>query len=115
MRKLLASGAVAGLILLGGGVLPASAAPAAGQICPDFDGKIDVKGNVESIPLTAPDGMVITAVCVKSGSANQGSGAEITYYNPGSSPSPFGAPTARTFHTTRCSTGRVATATPLTD
>lgn len=84
MRKLLASGAVAGLILLGGGVLPASAAPAAGQICPDFDsGKIDVKGNVKSIPLTAPDGMVITAVCVKSGSANQGLGAEITYYNPG--------------------------------
>lgn len=84
MKKLLAAGAVAGLILLGGGVVPASAAPAANQICPAGDsGKIDVTGNVSSIVLTADPGMLITSVCVKSGSANQGLGAVITTFDPG--------------------------------
>lgn len=84
MKKLLAAGAVAGLVLLGGGVMPASAAPPANQICPGLDsGKIDVTGNVTSITLTAPEGMLITSVCVKSGSANQGLGAVITTYDPG--------------------------------
>ena len=46
-------------------------------------GRIDVTGDVTSITLTAPAGMVITATCVKAGSANQGLGAEITYYDPG--------------------------------
>ncbi|TAP39502.1 hypothetical protein [Arthrobacter sp. S39] len=83
MKKVLAAGAVALMALLGGS-LPATAAPPVGQICPDGDsGKIDVSGDVTSIVLDAPDGMVITAVCVKAGSANQGLGAEITYYSPG--------------------------------
>lgn len=83
MKRLFAAAAVAGLVLLGGGI-PATAATPAGQICPAWDsGKIDVTGDVSSIELVAPEGMLITGVCVKAGSANQGLGAEITYYDPG--------------------------------
>lgn len=83
MKKMLAVGAVAGLVLLGGGLAPANAAPPEGQICPEWDsGKIDVPDGVMSIELTAPAGVEITAVCVKAGSANQGLGAQITYYSP---------------------------------
>ena len=82
MKKLLAAGAVAGSALLGSGMAPASAAPPAGQICPAFDsGKIDVAGEVKSLTLEAPRGMEIAAVCVKAGSAKQGLGAEIYYYD----------------------------------
>ena len=80
MKKVLAAGAIAFMALFGG-AMPAQAVPVAGQICPAGDsGKIDVTGDVTSITLNAPAGMVITAVCVKAGSANQGLGAEITYY-----------------------------------
>ena len=83
MKRILAAAAVAGMVFLGG-AMPASAAPPAGQLCPEWDsGRIDVTGDVTSITLTAPAGMVITATCVKAGSANQGLGAEITYYDPG--------------------------------
>jgi len=83
MKKLLAAGAVAGLVLLGGGMAPANAAPPEGQICPAWDsGKIDVADGIQSIEITAPDGLEITAVCVKAGSANQGLGVQITYYSP---------------------------------
>jgi hypothetical protein len=78
MKKLLAAGAVAGLVLLGG-ALPASAVPAEGQICPGFDsGKIDVTEDVTSIRIDAPEGQLITAVCVKAGPT-----AEITTFDPG--------------------------------
>lgn len=84
MRKLLAAGAVAGLVLLGGGAMPATAAPPANQVCPGFDsGKIDVTGDVQEITLTAPEGQLITAVCLKGGSANQGLGIEIITFDPG--------------------------------
>lgn len=83
MKRILAAAAVAGLAFLGGAA-PASAAPAAGQLCPDWDtGRVNVADGVGSITLEAPEGMVITATCVKAGSANQGLGAEITYYDPG--------------------------------
>lgn len=83
MKKLLAAAAVAALAVLGSAA-PGIAAPPAGQICPGWDsGKIDVSGDQGSMTLEAPDGMAITAVCVKAGSAKQGLGAEITYYNPG--------------------------------
>lgn len=83
MKRLLAAGAVAGLVLLGGGLAPANAAPPEGQICPAWDsGKIDVADGIKSIEITAPAGVEITAVCVKAGSANQGLGTQITYYSP---------------------------------
>ncbi len=83
MKRILAAAAVAGMVFLGG-AMPASAAPPAGQLCPEWDsGRIEVSGSVTSITLVAPAGMVITATCVKAGSANQGLGAEITYYDPG--------------------------------
>ena len=80
MKKLLAAGAVAGFVLLGSGMAPASAAPPAGQICPEWDsGKIDVADGIKSLEVTAPDGLEIIAVCVKAGSAKQGLGAQIDY------------------------------------
>lgn len=69
MKKLLAAGAVAGLVLLGGGAMPASAVPAPNQICPAGDsGKIDaVVGEDDTITLTAPEGFLISSVCLKAG------------------------------------------------
>lgn len=76
MKKLLASGAVAGLILLGGGVAPASAAT---QLCPGLDtGRINVVGQQTTITLVAPEGQLITAVCIKGGTV-----AETFTYSPG--------------------------------
>jgi hypothetical protein len=67
MKKLLAAGAVAALVLLGG-AMPANADPAEGQICPAGDsGKIDVTGDAKYVKVYAPEGMVITAYCVKAG------------------------------------------------
>lgn len=64
MKKLLAAGAVAALVLLGG-AMPAQAVP---NLCPAGDsGKIDVNSEDSSITLEAPDGQLITQVCVKSG------------------------------------------------
>lgn len=64
MKKLLAAGAVAALVLLGG-AMPAQAVP---NLCPAGDsGKIDVSSEDSSITLTAPAGQVITQVCLKSG------------------------------------------------
>lgn len=70
MKKLLAAGAVAGLVLLGGGVMPASAAPPAGLVCPAGDsGKINAQvGEDDTITLTAPEGFLISSVCLKAGS-----------------------------------------------
>ena len=77
MKKLLAAGAAAGLVLLGGGMAPASAAPAYGQICDAGDsGKIEVAEGVKTLTIKAPEGFVITKVCVKAGSAKNGPGAE---------------------------------------
>lgn len=83
MKKLLAAGAIAGLALLGGGLAPANAAPPVGQLCPEWDsGRINVADGIATLEITAPDGLEITAVCVKAGSASQGLGAQITYYDP---------------------------------
>lgn len=83
MKRTLAAVAVAGLAILGG-AMPAGAAVPAGQLCPEWDtGRVAVTDGSGSITLEAPEGMVITATCVKAGSANQGLGAEITYYDPG--------------------------------
>ena len=80
MKKLLAVGAVAGFVLLGAGMAPASAAPTEGQICPAWDsGRIDVADGIQSLEVTAPDGLEIVAVCVKAGSAKQGLGVQIDY------------------------------------
>jgi hypothetical protein len=76
MKKLLAAGAVAGLILLGGGVAPASAAT---ELCPVLDtGRIDVVGEQTTITLEAPPGSLITAVCIKGGTVT-----ETFTYSPG--------------------------------
>lgn len=65
MKKLLAAGAVAALVMLGGGAAPATAVS---DICPAGDsGKIDVSGDQESVTVYAPEGQVITAYCVKAG------------------------------------------------
>ncbi|WP_459385877.1 hypothetical protein [Arthrobacter humicola] len=81
MKKLLAAGAIAGLVLLGGGLAPANAAPPEGQLCPEWDtGRIDVADGIKSLEITAPDGLEIIAVCVKAGSAKQGLGAQIDYF-----------------------------------
>lgn len=79
MKKLLAAGAVAGLVLLGGGAMPASAAPPADLVCPGLSsGKIDAQvGEDDTITLTAPDGFLISSVCLKSGP-----GFEIIPVNP---------------------------------
>jgi hypothetical protein len=82
MKKLLAAGAVAGFVLLGSGMAPATADSLEGQICPAWDsGKIDVADGVSSLTLEAPDGLEIAAVCIKAGSAKQGLGAETFYYD----------------------------------
>ncbi|WP_105552847.1 MULTISPECIES: hypothetical protein [unclassified Arthrobacter] len=82
MKRLLAVAAVAALSALGA-VAPASAAPPAGAVCPSWDtGHIDGSGG-GTATIMAPEGMVITAVCVKAGSAKQGNGPEYTYYDPG--------------------------------
>jgi hypothetical protein len=68
MKKLLAAGAVAGLLLLGGGAMPATAVPLENRTCPALDsGKIDVTGSETSITFDAPAGTVITGYCVKAG------------------------------------------------
>ncbi|MDR4534454.1 hypothetical protein [Glutamicibacter sp. PS] len=82
MKRLLATAAVAALSVLGA-VAPASAAPPAGAVCPGWDTGHLGAGGATSTTITAPDGMVITGVCVKAGSAQQGNGPEITYYDPG--------------------------------
>lgn len=61
----------------------ATAAPPLGQVCPNFDTGHLSANDQTSYTITAPAGQVIVAVCVKAGSAQQGNGAEITYYDPG--------------------------------
>lgn len=52
------------------------------NVCDPMDsGKIDVDGP-SSFSVTAPDGYLIDAVCVKAGSANQGLGPEVTTVDP---------------------------------
>lgn len=56
---------------------PAVADPPEGQVCdPMRSTKIDVTEKVESITLRAPDGMLISAYCVKAGSIQQGNGPQ---------------------------------------
>lgn len=75
MKNLLAAGAVAALVLLGGAA-PVQAAP---NLCPAGEsGKIDVTNEDASITLTAPEGQLITQVCVKSGRT-----VEYFSFNPG--------------------------------
>jgi len=84
MKKAL--GAVALLIACTAVVLSAgiaSAAPPIGQLCPDFDTGHLSANDQTSYTITAPEGQVIVAVCVKAGSAQQGNGAQITYFDPG--------------------------------
>ncbi|PRZ06469.1 hypothetical protein BCE75_10690 [Isoptericola sp. CG 20/1183] len=48
------------------------------NVCPDMDvAKTDVDGERETITLTAPEGKLISAYCVKAGSAQQGDGPKI--------------------------------------
>jgi hypothetical protein len=65
--------AASAVVVLSFGV--ASAAPPVGQICPGD--KIDTSGNPLTITVDAGDGNVVTAICVKAGSAQQGNGAVI--------------------------------------
>lgn len=74
---------LAALFLTGGvALLAASTAQATSagshdndQVCSGLDsGKIDVSGDKISITVTAPDGMLISAYCVKAGSTNAGDG-----------------------------------------
>ncbi len=92
----------AALLLAGGAVLfsaaPAYADPPAGQICPDLDsGKIDVPSNpeVKSITITVDDGFVITEVCVKAGAGPSGGGAVIIPVDPPSQTFTFEHPTGK--------------------
>lgn len=92
----------AALLIAAGAVMfsaaPAYADPPAGQICPGLDsGKIDVPSNPEvtSITITVPDGFVITEVCAKAGSANQGNGAVIITVDPPSQTFTFEHPTGK--------------------
>lgn len=56
-------------------------------VCPAWDGDgpwvghFDGGGETE-ITFTAPDGWVVTDICVKAGSANQGDGPEFIHYDP---------------------------------
>ena len=77
---------------------PAYADPPAGQICPGLDsGKIDVPSDPEvtEITITVPDGFVITEVCVKAGSANQGNGFVIIPVDPPSQTFTFSHPSGK--------------------
>lgn len=53
------------------------------QVCEGLDsGKIDVVGSDESLVITAPDGKLISAYCVKAGSAQQDEGPEYVDVDP---------------------------------
>jgi hypothetical protein len=59
-----------------------AAGPPAGQVCPELDGKVDVKGSVKTLTLTAPAGFVIAGYCVKAGSTRRGNGPELVTVEP---------------------------------
>ncbi len=93
---------VAALLLAGGAVVfsaaPAYADPPAGQICPELDsGRIDVPDDPEvtSITITVDDGFVITEVCVKAGAGPSGGGAVIIPVDPPSQTFTFEHPTGK--------------------
>ena len=49
-----------------------------GNVCPDMDAaKIDTTGDPLTVTLVAPEGKLISAYCIKSGSLNQGLGPKI--------------------------------------
>ncbi|MCD2442332.1 hypothetical protein LQ757_08575 [Agromyces sp. SYSU K20354] len=107
------------LLLAAGAVVfsaaPAYAVPPAGQICPGLDsGKIDVPSNPEvtSITITVPDGFVITEVCVKAGSANQGNGFVIIPVDPPSQTFTFEHPSGKGISHYSYSFEPVSTPTP---
>lgn len=81
MKKLLAAGAVAGFVLLGAGMAPASAVQSENQVCEDYGfGKIEMADGTKTLTIEAPKGYAIMEVCVKAGSAKHGGGAETTTY-----------------------------------
>lgn len=92
----------AALLLAGGAVLfsaaPAYADPPAGQICPELDsGRIEVPDDPEvtSITITVDEGFVITEVCVKAGSGSSGGGFVIIPVDPPSQTFTFEHPTGK--------------------
>lgn len=95
--------AIGAALLLAGGAIVFSAAPAyadppAGQICPELDsGRIDLPADPEvtSITITVDDGFVITEVCVKAGSEQSGGGVVIIPVDPPSQTFTFEHPTGK--------------------
>jgi len=78
---IIAVGGVIGLVAVGAdSPEPTFAEYAAGdtpQVCPPGDsGKIDTTGDPQTVRITAPEGNVITAYCVKAGSVQSGAGVE---------------------------------------
>jgi hypothetical protein len=69
------------MLVIGGSIAgitsTASATEAIEQVCKPLDsGKIDTSGDPATVPVTAPEGFLISGYCVKAGSANQGDGPE---------------------------------------
>jgi hypothetical protein len=66
------------------GILLALAAPAVAQeaTCPDLSTGHLSASNQTSFTFTAPEGQLISQICVKAGSAEQGDGPEIINFNP---------------------------------
>ena len=101
MTRMTTARAIGAALLLAGGAVVFSAAPAyadppAGQICPDLDsGKIDVTGDETEITITADEGFVITEICVKAGSAQSGGGAVIIPVEPPSQTVTFSHPSGK--------------------
>jgi hypothetical protein len=111
----------AALLLAGGAVLfsaaPAYADPPAGQICPELDsGRIEVPDDPEvtSITITVDDGFVITEVCVKAGAGPSGGGAVIIPVDPPSQTFTFEYPTGKGISHYSYSFEPVSTPTPST-
>ncbi len=107
----------AALLLAGGAVVfsaaPAYADPPAGQICPGLDsGVIEVTGDETEITITAPEGFVITEICVKAGSAQSGGGAVIIPVDPPSQTVTFSHPTGKDISHYSFSVEPVTTPTP---
>lgn len=84
LRAAVLAGGLSALLALGT-VAVVSAGPATAtnqpnegeQVCPGYDsGKIDVTGERMTITLTAPAGKLISAYCVKAGSAQDGDGPQ---------------------------------------
>jgi hypothetical protein len=77
-RRTAAALAVVGALTMSSGLVMLSAPAASAdneQVCGPLDsGKIDTKGDPDSVTVSAPAGQLIDGYCVKAGSANQGEG-----------------------------------------